>query len=260
MNKQNSIEVKFHVLHKALSDQQTFIMADVESVFPDLKKATRYWLVSEFVKLGYIKRIRNGTFAFNEWYGKKNIAISKEAEKLSEVLAETGFNFFISGLDILAKYMHHIPEQYPIILFVERVAKEEVRSVLMENGYLVFEPTELRKRYEDTIYTGRNETQVVIYPTDIFEYSNNGLATLEKAFVDTYYAITRNSYPLALQELVRIYENMMRTGNIDLHKTVTIASRRSIQYDIRYIVESRYITNEAQKFVEIMKRGNNYEL
>ena len=255
MKKQSSIENKFQALQNALSEQQTFIMADVEGAFPGLSKATRYWLVSEFVKLGYLKRIRRGTFAFNEWMGKKNIAISKEAVRLSDVLAETGFYFYISGLDILAKYMHHISEQYPIMLFAEKAAKEEVQSVLTEHGFLVFEPKELKGRYEDAVYSGRNETQVVLYLTDTFEYAEEGLATLEKAFVDTYFAVTRNGYPLALQELVRIYENMQRTGNIDVRKTVTVASRRSIQYDIRYIVESRYITDEARQFVEIMKRG-----
>ncbi len=255
MRKQTSIEDKFQVLKDALSGQQTFIMADVEGVFPELSKATRYWLVSEFVKLGYLKRIRRGTFAFNEWMGKKNIVISKEAERLSETLAETGFYFYISGLDILSKYMHHIPEQYPIMLFIEKAAKDEVRTVLADHGFLVFEPAELKGRYEDAFYAGRDNTQVVLYLTDTFEYSDEGLATLEKAFVDTYFSVTRNGYPLALQELVRIYENMQRTGNIDLRKTVTIASRRSIQYDIRYIVESRYITDEAHQFVEIMKRG-----
>lgn len=255
MKKQTSIEDKFQTLQNALSEQQTFIMADVEDIFPDLSRATRYWLVSEFVKLGYLKRIRRGTFAFNEWMGKKNIVISKEAGRLIDVLAETGFYFYVSGLDILAKYMHHIPEQYPIILFSEKAAKDEVKSVLTENAFFIIDPVELKSRYEDAIYAGREETQVVLYLTDSFEYDEAGLATLEKAFVDTYFAVTRNGYPLALQELVRIYENLQRTGNIDLRKTVTIASRRSIQYDIRYIVESKYITDGARKFVEIMKRG-----
>lgn len=254
MRKHSSIEDKFQKLQNSLSEQQTFIMADVEEVFPDLSKATLYWLVSELVKLGYIKRIRRGTYALNEWKGKKNIVISKEAERVSEALAETGFYFYISGLDILQKYMHHVPEQYPIMVFTEKEAKEEVRSVLGDQGFLVFDPTELKRRYEDAIYSGMEETKVVLYLTDTFEYSDNGLATLEKAFVDTYFSVTRNRYPLALQELVRIYENMLRTGNIDVRKTVTIASRRSIQYDIRYIVESRYITDEAHQFVEIMKR------
>lgn len=254
MRKQTSIEDKFQALQNTLSEQQTFIMADVEEVFPDLSKATRYWLVSELVKLGYLRRIRRGTFSFNEWMGKKNIAVSNEAERLSTVLSETGFYFYISGLDILTKYMHHVPEQYPIILFVEKAAKEEVRSILANGSFLVLEPTELRGRYEDAFYAGRDETQVVLYLTDNFEFAENGLATLEKAFVDTYFSVTRNGYPLALQELVRIYENMLRTGNIDVRRAVTIASRRSIQYDIRYIVESRYITNEARRFVDIMKK------
>jgi hypothetical protein len=51
--------------------------------------------------------------------------------------------------------------------------------------------------------------------------------------------------------------NMKKYANIDLRKTVTIAGRRSIQYDIRYIVESRYITEEARQFVEIMERGQS---
>ena len=252
---QNAIEIKFKKLQESLSEQQTFTMGDVEYIFQEYSKATLYWFVSELVKLGYVKRLRRGTFAFNEWMGKKNISISLEAEKLSGILSETGFNYYISGLDILAKYMHHVPEQYPIMLFAEKVGKDEIKTVLKENGFLVFEPTELKTRYEDAVYAGRDETQVVVYQTDNFEYENDGLATLEKAFVDTYFSVTRNDYPLALQELVRIYENMIRTGNIDLRKTITIASRRSIQYDIRYIVESRYITDEAQKFVEILKRG-----
>lgn len=253
--KTSSIMEKFQKIQSSLPEQQTFVMADVRDIFPELSNATLYWLVSELVNLGYFKRIRRGTFAFNEWMGKKNISISGEAKRLSDALEETGFYFYVSGLDILAKYMHHVPEQYPIILFAEKTAKGEVKSLLTNNKFLVFEPTELKKRYEDVLYAGREETQVVLYLTDSFEFSEDGLATLEKAFVDTYYSVTRNGYPLALQELVRIYENLQRTGNIDRRKTVTIASRRSIQYDIRYIVESRYITDEARKFVDIMREG-----
>lgn len=255
MEKQASIENKYQKIQEALSSQQTFIMADVEEIFPELSKATLYWLVSELVKRGYIKRIRRGAYAFNEWRGKKNISISREAKKMSEILSETGFSFFISGLDILGRYMQHVPEQYPLILFAEKYSKDEVKSVLTENRFIVFDPTDLKSRYEDAMYSGRDETQVVLYLTETFEYGKDGLATIEKAFVDTYYSVTRNGYPLALQELVRIYENLVRTGNIDKKKTVTIASRRSIQYDIRYIVEAEYITEEARQFVDIMKRG-----
>ena len=166
MSTQTSINDKYEVMREAFSDQQTFIMPDMERIFPKLSKATLYWLVSELVKMGLIKRIRRGTFAFNEWAGKKNISISKEAERLSEILAETGFYFYVSGLDILSKYMHHIPEQYPIMLFIEKAAREEIKSVLNDKGFLVFEPTEVKDKFEDAIYSGKNETQVVLYQTE----------------------------------------------------------------------------------------------
>ena len=255
MKELKAIDEKFNMLRENLTDQQMFIMADVANVLPELEKSTRYWLMAELVKLGYVKRVRRGTYAFNELMGKRNISISSDAKRLFDVMSETGFYYYVSGLDILAKYMQHVPEQFPVILFVEKMAKEEIKVVLLEHGFLVMEPTELKTRYEEVTYAGRKETQVVIYVTENFDYENDGLATLEKAFVDTFYSVTRNGYPLALQELVRIYENLIRTGNFDQKRALTIANRRGIQYDIRHIVESKYVTKDARQFVDIMRRG-----
>ena len=91
--------------------------------------------------------------------------------------------------------------------------------------------------------------------TESFDFAEDGLATIEKAFVDLFYAVTRNGYPVALQEMVRMYENLVRLGNIDKKMLITVAVRRGIQYDIRFIVESKFITEDAMKFVEILRRG-----
>ena len=79
-------------------------------------------------------------------------------------------------------------------------------------------------------------------------------ATIEKAFVDLYYAVTRNGYPLALQELVRIYENLVRLGNIDRKRMIAVAAKRGIQCDLRFIAEAKFVTGSARKFVEILER------
>lgn len=255
MKELTAIGEKFNRLHESLLDQQTFVMADVVNVLPELEKSTRYWLMAELVKHGYVKRVRRGIYAFNELMGKKNISLLSDTKRLFDTLSETGFYYYVSGLDILAKYMQHVPEQYPVILFVEKMAKEEIKAVLLEQGYLIMDPTELKTRYEEVAYAGRKETQIVLYVTENFEFEDEGLATLEKAFVDTYYSVTRNGYPLSLQELVRIYENLIRTGNFDQKRALTIANRRGIQYDIRYIVESKYVTEDARRFVDIMRRG-----
>ena len=45
---------------------------------------------------------------------------------------------------------------------------------------------------------------------------------------------------------------MVRLGNIDKKIMISIAAKRSIQYDIRFIAESKFITKQALKFVEIL--------
>ena len=45
-----------------------------------------------------------------------------------------------------------------------------------------------------------------------------------------------------------------RLGNIDKKKLITVASRRNIQYDIRFIVENRFITDSAIEFGKILRR------
>lgn len=255
MRNNTALESKFQKITEKLGEQQTFYFDEIERIFPDMKKSYLYWILSKLVEEGYLKRVRNGVYSFNEWKGKRSISISEDAQKIQNILDETGFGYYISGVDILQKYMHHVPERYPIILFIEKGAKEEILSVLKENNFEAVEATQIKDVYEKYVFTGIDTPWVVLYQTESFEFAEDGLATMEKAFVDLYYAVTRNGYPVALQELVRIYENLVRLGNIDRKGLITVADRRGIQYDIRYIVESKFITEDATRFVEILRRG-----
>lgn len=259
VKQESALENKFKKIEKELRGQATFYTEDIYAVFPDMKKSSLYWNLSKLVEAGYLKRIRNGVYAFNEWKGKNKISLSTDAEKISNVLDELGFQYYVSGTDVLHKYMQHVPEQYPIILFVEKAAREEVENALRGAVFQVIEPTRLKERYEDSILSGNQKTQIVLYVTDNFDNSKDGIATIEKAFVDLYFSITRNGYPIAVQELVRIYMNLSRLGNIDKKKMISAAAKRNIQYDIRFIAESKYITNDAMRFVEILKsnQGDN---
>jgi len=96
----------------------------------------------------------------------------------------------------------------------------------------------------------------LLIPTQEFTYAANGLATVEKAFVDLYYEVSRRDYPLSIQELVRIYLNMRRRMSLNTNRMVKIASRRNIQQDIRYIVEHDAITDAAMEFVNNLRKRN----
>lgn len=254
MSDKSALEKKFQKITYELGDQTAFYMDDIQTIFPDMKRSSLYWYISKMVEAGLLKRVRNGTYALNEWHGKKAVTLSNDAKRIQNIMDELGFEYYVSGLDILAKYMLHVPEQYPIMIFVEKEAYDEISGVLQQSEIEVIKPVQLQASYENHVYTGQNNTQAVVYLTENFAYSENRLATTEKAFLDLYYAITRNGYPLALQELVRIYENVTRLGNLDKKKLITVATRRSLQYDIRFIVESKYINTEAMRFVELLRK------
>ncbi len=254
MEKNNALEQKYQKILEVLGEQAIFYVEDVQDIFTNMKKSSLYWNMSKLVEEGYLKRVRNGVYSFNEWKGKKSTSLSQTAETIKDLLDETGFDYYISGLDILKKYMLHVPEQYPVIIYIPKESKEELMDVLRGKSYDISEPLKLKEKYETLTYNGQNNEVVVLYTTENFEDSEDGLATIEKAFVDLYYAVTRNGYPLALQELVRIYENLVRLGNIDKKRMILVGAKRGIQYDMRYIAEAKFITAQARKFVEILER------
>lgn len=255
MGKLSALEKKYTIIEQKLSEQATFYMEDVQAIFPEIKPATIYWNLSKLVEAGYLKRVRKGVYAFNEWKGKTKISLTDDVKRVQELLDETGFDYFISGLDILQRFMQHVPEQYPTILFVDKSAHEEIVNNLVDGGFDIVKPSEIKQRYEDSILTGADKKQIIVYDTENFDYEIEGVAIIEKAFVDLYYSITRNGYPLSLQELARVYQNLVRLGNIDKKKMITVSTRRNLQSDIRLIVETPYITDEAIQFATILRKG-----
>lgn len=254
MKKRSALEKKYVMIEERLKGQAIFYMDDVQAIFPDMKQSSIYWNLSKLVEAGYLKRVRTGVYAFNEWKGKTKIPLTDNIRKVQKILDESGFEYFVSGLDVLQRFMQHVPEQYPMILFVEKEAHEEMAKYLQDGGFSVVKPSEIQQQYEDLVLAGTEKNQIVLYDTENFDYEKDGIATIEKAFVDLYYSITRNGYPLSLQELARVYRNLVRLGSVDKKKMITVSTKRNLQSDIRLIVETPYITDAAMKIAMILRK------
>lgn len=250
MAKRMSLEDKFNLISKEIGSNIIFGIEDVRRIFSNDKDNTIYWNISKLVEAGYLQRIRNGVFKISDSKNQTPIVISFTAQKIINLLEETGFNFYISGIDILSRYLHHVPENYPILTFVEKKALDEIKEALSNSNYFVIDSFTSKTNYNDLSYF--NDKTIILKPTDSFENTRGHYATTEKAFMDLFYEITREDFPLALQELARIYKNMIRNGAMDLKHLVKISYSRSMQYDIRYIVESKYISKEAKRFVDMV--------
>ena len=247
-NRKRSLKEKAELIKKKLKDIETFTISDV-SAFIDEKKQTTYWTLWKLCELGYISRIGKGLYTFQKKDEKIDPIISFLGQKVMGILNEIGYNFFISGLDVLSVFMEHIPEAYPVLFFVERDGFNDTFESLQSSDITVID----MKNYPTVSRIHTFKDPVLLNPTNEFHYTKDGRASFEKAFVDMFYEVTRRNYPLSLQELGRIYLNMKRRISLDTGRMIKIGSRRSIQKDIRYIVESPNISKKAYDFVNYLK-------
>jgi len=167
-----------------------------------------------------------------------NPRLSSLGTEILRILQESGYRFFISGLDILSAYMHHIPERFPVLLYGDRYSQEEIRGLLIKNRIVAGSYRDARILQLVEQMDGVRGI-VFLYPTSRFTYALDGIATIEKAFVDIYYEVTRHDYPLSVQELARICSNMLRRKAIDAGRIIKVASSRRIPEEIRYFIEQK---------------------
>ena len=81
MENRNALESKYQRILNELGEQATFYIEDIQRIFPDMKKSTLYWNMSKLVDGGYLKRVRNGVYSFNEWKRKKERFIITNSRK-----------------------------------------------------------------------------------------------------------------------------------------------------------------------------------
>jgi len=245
----SSLEFKYNKIKENLTDQVNIMVSDISALFPELEKSSLYWTISMLIKEGYLKRIRNGVYSLNHTKGKVATYLSETAIKIGEMLNAEGYDYYFSGIDVIMKFMQHVPEEYPIMLFVEKNSEMDIIQLLKKNDIVVIKASSIKDLDEEYVYTIMRPN-VILYLTDNFDYTDNNIALTEKAFIDLFYAVTRNAYPMSLQELGKTYSNMIRLGAIDQKKMITMSYKRNLQYDIRYIVENKYVKEGAKEIVK----------
>lgn len=248
-----TLEDKAALLRERFRDKPDFTISDAASILQE-KQSALYWTLHKLAHTGYISRTGQGLYSFQNREAEAiQPILSRLAVRILDVLGESGHDFFISGLDILTVFMDHVPETYPVLLFVGKTDAEDVADILSRNKSDGVTYANIQDYSTIRRMSSVGELALLI-PTQEFTYAANGLATFEKAFVDLYYEVSRRDYPLSLQELVRIYLNMRRRMSLNTNRMVKIASRRNIQQDIRYIVEHDAVTDAAREFVNNLRK------
>lgn len=252
--RKKALDHKYDILYQALQDKELFTVADAIRVW-DCKSSTTYWNLVKLADAGRIKRIQKGTYSFQTAKPKHMPMPSETSERIQIKLQESGYQYYISGIDVLLRFMQHIPDQYPVVVFAEHLAIDEITELLSRSGMTVISGKEYLASQS---FIERNEMTnlVLLYPTQNFSFSIDGYATNEKAFVDLYFEITRKSYSLPLQELARMFTNMMEQGAIQRGKLLQAAHERSIRSEMVLIYDINQINPSAIRLAELIRGGH----
>ncbi|MDW7659087.1 MAG: DUF6577 family protein [Bacillota bacterium] len=249
--RKKAIDIKYDSLYQSLYDKELFTVADAFKVW-NCKLSTAYWYLAKLADAGKIKRIQKGTYSFfSEKPGHMPMP-SEASERIQNILLESGYPYYISGIDVLLRFMQHIPDQYPIIVYVDHSATNDVAELLLMSGMTVIAGKEYLVS-QSFIERNLITNLVLLYPSRNFSYAIDGFATNEKAFVDLYFEVTRRAYPLPLQELARIFQNMMDQGAIQRGKLLRAAHERSIRSEMVLIFDVNQMNPSAIKLVELIK-------
>ena len=239
------------LLKKSFKGDSSFGVGDALRVLGG-SRPTIAWTLWRLTDLGILKSTGKGRYSFGQGGGALAPALSDEGRRVRDLLQETGFEFLVTGLDILAPYMLHIPEQFPVMVYAEETSLEEVAEALTRQKLTVLRMPGAKKGRDAVRLPSQTAGTVWLYGAAGLLYGHGGLADPERAFVDLYMAVTRHGYPLALQELARIYKAMRDRAAINPTRLTKVASRRNIAEDIRFLRDHPRISKHARKLVEYL--------
>ncbi len=255
--KKKKIDIFFEKLKNYICENGDTRTREIYDLFPEMKRKTVSWTLYKLVQMGLLYREEYGYYTINE--SSKNISMGYDylnfkSRDIYEEAQNYGFHFYISGIDGLSGELLHMPEDFPTIVVTEKDGIQQFLNVFSQKGLLVIE--EKNNRIIKNNYLNRN-IDIILLRGKNFSLSTDNIADKEKSFVDLYYAVTRLEYPLSVQELVRIYENLVRNKHITNFRFKKAAKDRGIQMEMEWIIGLDKYTEKTKSFMKHMIMGEN---
>ncbi|MBM7560937.1 DUF6577 family protein [Fusibacter tunisiensis] len=239
----------FQVISNYFKPNNEMRIQDIYGLFPDVNKKTISWRLYSLVQKGKLEKTGHGIYGFKD---EKNMAagyqyLQNKSKKIFDVLSEYGYDFYITGLDVLVGEVLHIPEQYPVLVVVEENETKAVKKLLDEQGWFALTEKDKNHIIDPVI---KSKIDVIILSGKNFDLAYENLALKEKGFIDLYFAVTKLDYLLSINELSRIYESLIRNNSIVMSKMNVSAKDRKIDIEIKWLLE---LTKYSQSTLEFME-------
>ncbi len=191
-------------LADALRENNCLTTKEIYAVFSDMNPRTVSWHLHEELDKGTIVRTAQGRYRLSAGIPEQAERFSNIPElsrKAHEILAESGYGFYLSGLDCMNGLGFRVDGSYPVVVCAHANDVKDVQLLLMREFDLAITEDENDLLADPSV---RNRIQFVVLRSEDFSLQKDGFAYAEKAFVDLYYAVTRLEYPVPVTELPHI--------------------------------------------------------
>lgn len=188
----------------ALRKKGSLTTKEIYALFPDMNPSTVSWHLHEEMGKGTVVRKSHGIYVLSSWIPKQEERfgnIPDLSRRSYERLGESGFEFYMSGLDCMNGLGFKVDGSYPVIVCTRKNLVKDVQLFLMREFDLAITEDEFNLLADPSV---RSRIQFVVLSTSDFGLQKEGFAFAEKAFVDLYYAVTRLEYPLPVAELPHV--------------------------------------------------------
>jgi len=242
-------EVFYNELVKHLEREGEMSTRRIYSLFPGVNENTISWRLHRLVRYGKLQKAGHGQYSLFEMHENNAagyIYLQEKSQEIYNYAIDYGYNFYLTGLDSLVGEMLHIPEQYPVLMILEKDGINEMKHILSEKDLLVLTEKDRSIISESSM---RDKIDVFILKGKDFSLSTDNIAQKEKGFVDLYYAVTRMEYGISVPELYRIYQNLLRNLSLATLKVKAAARDRGILTEVSWLMELDRVPDKAREFM-----------
>lgn len=188
----------------ALSNVKSLSTREIYDLFSDMNQSTVSWHLHEELGKGFVEKCGHGSYRLSSTTPDDRERLSKIPNLSTAAFAclkDSGYDFYLSGLDCMNGIGFKVDGSYPVILCTRKHSIKDVQLLLMREFDLAITEDE-----SNLLGMGRlkSRIQFVILSSSNFALQSDGFAFPEKAFVDLYYAVTRMEYPLPVRELPHV--------------------------------------------------------
>lgn len=237
-------------------------------------QGTVYRILHDLTKDGKLERLGRGLFRIPE---KKVVTMTEPIstsdvivklilgplKKVRDLFEARGVEYMITGPSVLMRYHHYVPRRLLHLIYVIKGAGESAELYLKEEEFRSFlEPT--RDQLELALDNFTERDLFIIREFSELDGNMGGIASVEKAVIDSYFESTRNYIPFPTDEVGRIIERVFANERINISNLLWLASRRGIRSEIIWLLrhlrpDINVKGGSSNKFVEsvigVMKGG-----